>query len=370
MKPKQSAKFDFKSESDFRDLRGCRASELETACKYEYMRESHALRVRVKKEPKPSILPYLHRIAPYRDRLSRSCKADCPRQWGLQRNKRAPNEYRIYCSHCGNAVDLPCDDWVLKFVALASRPARSASPNEASKATKLPSFCGETFTRGDTYRLVFPLRKAGFPKPWNTLEENAQKELITAIGEWEKERIKSCPPIKIEDAVPERDLEREREQLAARFPMWRFKPSEPELLRHWEQLQREYFFGFIRIDESYNETDAVKAFKKEFRKRWAKTRGGNRARWSAKLNDLVVMRFWKRFPDDPFKRVEPVAKFTTAGFKGCKECWDERRREKKAKLGFVDRRMSKAANEEMSRARADALKFFQSLFPGEKPLSY
>src|SRR5438552_803425 len=43
---------------------------------------------------------------------------------------------------------------------------------------------------------------------------------------------------------------------------------------------------------------------------------------------------------------------------------------RKAKLGLVEQRMSKAANEEMSRARGDALKFFQSLFPGERPLSY
>jgi len=81
------------------------------------------------------------------------------------------------------------------------------------------------------------------------------------------------------------------------------------------------------------------------------------------------MRLWKGFPDDPNKRVEHVAKFTTAGFNGCKDYWNKRREAIRARRE-VDQRMSKAANEEISRARADALKFFQSLSPGEKPLSY
>jgi hypothetical protein len=82
------------------------------------------------------------------------------------------------------------------------------------------------------------------------------------------------------------------------------------------------------------------------------------------------MRLWKHFPKKPTKRVQHIAKFIRIGFNGCKECWDEHCKAKKARLGFVDQRMSKAANEEMSRARANALKFFQSYFPGETPINY
>jgi hypothetical protein len=393
---KQTRKFDVDAECKFSDVPPL---EIEAACKYEYMRESHALRVKVKKEPEPSIAPYLHRIAPYRDRLFRSCKADCPRQWGLQRNKQGPAEYRIYCSHCGNAVDLPCDDWVLKFVALASRPA-TASPTEASKATKVPSFCGETFTRVETYRLIFALRKAGFPKPWTTLKKNARKELIPVISGWYEERKKAYPPVVIEEAMPEQDLEGERERLvrqqsliakpkspasaaaqnaadafirAMRPPIWRFTPSQPELLRRGQQSQRKYFYGFIRIDEGYNETEAAEAFKKEFRKRWPKTKGGGTPKWRERLKQLAVMRIWKydrnRKAADYIKQWKRVTK--VAEFCEYKNCMQEAAAYKeRCSEGRADQPISNAAEVEMSSARADAREFFQRLFPGEEPLSW
>jgi hypothetical protein len=115
----------------------------------------------------------------------------------------------------------------------------------------------------------------------------------------------------------------------------------------------------------------VRAFKAAYRKRYGKNKGGGKPPWEAKLNDLVVMRLWKQFPrGEAIKRVEHVAKYTTTGFKGCKDWWNNRCKAIKEKFGSgVDQRISDLANEEMSRACADALKFFQIFFPGEIPLS-
>jgi hypothetical protein len=161
--------------------------------------------------------------------------------------------------------------------------------------------------------------------------------------------------------------------------IWRLALCEPEF--HWppeserdvcffgSQLQRKYFYGFIRIDEGYNQTEKADAFKTWLSERYRKTKGGGTSDWRAKLNNLVVMRLWNRFRNDPIKRVEHVAKLTIAGFNGCKTFWNDRRKAVREKRS-VEQRISKAANEEMSRARKDALKYFQSLFPREKPLSY
>jgi len=133
-------------------------------------------------------------------------------------------------------------------------PQNESATEETENEKEVGTAALIDFVQGDMYRLVLALLNTGFPKPWRTLKEDAQRELITAISEWEKEREKSYPPVVIEDAVPERDLEREGDQVrAARLPpIWRLEPSEPKLLRHWEQSKRKYFFGFIRVDESYN----------------------------------------------------------------------------------------------------------------------
>jgi len=177
--------------------------------------------------------------------------------------------------------------------------------------------------------------------------------------------------VHIEEAVLERDLEREQEQLAARVQIWRFKSFQPELLRRGQHSGRKHFYGIIRIDQTYNQTEAANGFKTWLSEHYRKTKGGGPSNWRAKLNDLVVMRLWHRFPrrKDAIKRVEHVANFTKAGFSGCKEFRDDHKRARREKRE-VERRLSAAANEEMSRARADALKFFQTLFRGEIPLSY
>jgi len=223
------------------------------------------------------------------------------------------------------------------------------------------SFSAERFVR-----LLLALQRAGFPRPWKGLSKASRAELLSLLAKSTGRNTKDkklYPPVIIEQGAAEFDLSENR------WRVGQLEPFELSLFREWEHSGRRYFFGFIRIDRSYNETEAGEAFRAWFKDHWRETKGGGSPKWQAKLNDLVVMRLSKRFRD-PIKRAEHVAKFTTAGFKGCKEWRGERSKAKKAKLGLVDQRMSKAANEELSRARADALKFFQSLFPGERPLSY
>src|SRR5215510_505018 len=103
----------------------------------------------------------------------------------------------------------------------------------------LPSFLQENLNWYEVLRLMSALRKARFAKPWNSLKPNAKRELILTVSEWDEERKKSDPAVVIEDATPVRDLEGELKQLPhARLlagmpldPVWRLKPSHPELLR-------------------------------------------------------------------------------------------------------------------------------------------
>ena len=268
----KEAQFDLDAECNFQGLSD---EEIETACKYEYMRESQALRDGVKN-------------------------------------------------------------------------SRDDSKGTPLRQQHLPSFVQES--RGAMYRLVFALRKAGFPKPWKTLREDAQKELFKAISKWENE---SYPPLVIEDAVPERDLERERAQLAARFPMWRFKPSEPKLLRHWEQSQREYFFGFIRIDKAYNETAACEAFKTWFAKRYARRKEGN-PHFDGKLRQLAAMRVRHHYPRSERRAI--LLSLTS------KKTYQRGINETEPDTGKMDVGLSRDCRE--------ARKFFQTLFLGQQPISF
>jgi hypothetical protein len=233
---------------------------------------------------------------------------------------------------------------------------------------------GETVPWGGQFWLLVALLEVGFPKPWNQLTKAAREELVRVISRWYAERKKSYPPVMIKAGVPERDYEREMAS-----PIWRLTLSDRE--SHWppksptdsffaEQSKRKYFYGFIQIDEGYNETEAVEAFRAWFRERWGKTKGGNRERWGAQLKNLVVMRLWKRFPRrhyrELYKRLNLVAQF--CGYKGCvKEAAEYKER---CGEGRGDEPISKAAEVEMSRARSEARTFFQSLFPGEEPLSW
>jgi hypothetical protein len=83
------------------------------------------------------------------------------------------------------------------------------------------------------------------------------------------------------------------------------------------------------------------------------------------LDALSVMRIYKH-ERNQWKRLELVKK--VCGYSGCvKELRDYNERRKH---GHADQPMSNAAKVEMSKARAHARRFFQSIFQGEIPSNY
>jgi len=236
----------------------------------------------------------------------------------------------------------------------------------------------------DYVQLRIALMKADFPGPWNRLNPNQRKELANVLAWRAKDKLKH-PPLLVSElplecfhdpSVQDEVLKRwwEKSYVSASFS----DAESPETLEEFLKKgtfpycdEHTYSYWLFRLDESYNETEAKEAFMEWFSKRYPKTKGGNRERWRAKLNDLVVMRLRKRFPgkSNLIRRVQHVAELTTAGFAGCKAYWNERQKARRGKRE-VEQGMSKAATEEMSRACGDALKFFQTYFPGEILLNY
>jgi len=276
------------------DFQGLSSEEIETACAYEYMRESRTLR----------------------DAL----------------NARTEDERKK------KSQDLPSSPFFLSL------------------------------TEAQFVLLKLALQRSGFPKPWKRLSKKVQKQLVSLIRKSTKGAMRGdkviYPPVIIEDGSPELD------HFEGHWRVGQLEPFELSLFKRWERSGRRCFFGFIRIDRGYNETEAIEAFKKEFRKRWGKTKGGNRERSGARLKNLAVMRLWKRFPGrgylEIYKRLNLVAEF--CGYTGCvKEAAEYKERRQ---VGRGDEPISKAAEVEMSSARSDARTFFQTLFPGEEPLSY
>lgn len=239
-----------------------------------------------------------------------------------------------------------------------SQPLREALRNRRLQMP--PSFASD-LSFGSVVLLWAELRKAGFPKPWNSLKKSARRRLLG----WHQETKQDQRAIVIEDITPYLDADGKSGE-----PIWLLDPL---------ALRR----GFISVRGTCSEKKFIAAATAWFRDDpWrSKTRGGNprsRESWQARLNDLVVMRLKNRFPKDPNKRVEHIVKFTIPGskgegFKGCKDYWKERQRQIHEGRGVEP--MSKTpegnkANVEMSQARRNARSFFQTLFPGEEPLNY
>src|SRR4029434_5252084 len=92
-----------------------------------------------------------------------------------------------------------------------------------------PSFLQDNLKLYEVRRLMSALRKAHFPKPWNSLKRNAKRDLVLTVSKGDEERKKSDPPVVMEDATPTRELEAELEQLPharllagmASNPVWR-----------------------------------------------------------------------------------------------------------------------------------------------------
>jgi hypothetical protein len=234
-------------------------------------------------------------------------------------------------------------------------------PNEAERREK--AYCLRTpfflsFSDGGFFRLMMALQGAGYPALWKEISDASKAELVSCFA---LRVTRDDLPVKMEEGAAEFDLEENCLRVG------QLEPGELSLFKGREG--RKDFVGFIRIEAGCSETEAVEAFRNEFRKRQGRRKGGGGAKWQARLNDLLVMRLSKQFRDHPIKLVEHVAKETSAGFKGCKEWWKEYC-QAKAEKRYVERRISQAAHEEISHARCAARKFFQSLFPGEGPLNY
>jgi hypothetical protein len=217
--------------------------------------------------------------------------------------------------------------------------------------------------------LMFALNKAGWdeaakkneaPPPWASLNAESKTGISRCAKRCLQDRSthpKWRPRLLVQEFLPGHDPV----ELKSQLEKWREKSCDPAL------VDRTYFFGLFRLDETCSEKEAERAFKAFFRKRYGKSKrskSGRGARWRERLNQLAVMRIWKHARNQ-WERLELVAKL--CGYHGCVEEAEAYR--KRCEDGYGHEPMGAAAKVEMSSARADALKFFQSLFPGEKPLN-
>jgi hypothetical protein len=204
--------------------------------------------------------------------------------------------------------------------------------------------------------LIRKLQSAGFPKPWKQLSKRFKTLLVLLLV---RKPTKPYPPVVIEEGWPEYDPSGE---------CWRvgqLGPLELSLFKGWKYSARRPFVGFIQIDLGCTEKEAVAAFRGEFRKHCPRTRGGGSAKWRARLNQLAVMRIWKREADQ-WKRLALVAK--VSGYKACKR--EAAAYRQRCKEGRGDEPMCKEARAEIDRARREARAFFKTLFPWEEPMNY
>jgi hypothetical protein len=86
----------------------------------------------------------------------------------------------------------------------------------------------------------------------------------------------------------------------------------------------------------------------------------------ADLKALSALRIWKLHEDEPWKRLELIAKI--CGYKGCKRELSEHKQ--RSKRGHADEPITAQAKTEMSDARTRALDLFRRLFPWGNPSNY
>jgi hypothetical protein len=261
------------------------------------------------------------------------------------------------------------------------------------RKTRVLAMCEDQLARST---LSFVLSKSGWqkaadtneaPPPWKSLKAETKTEIDRCIKACLSSKSKDQerhPPLLVREFLPGHDPV----ELKSQFDKWKdyayygtppahnfpFGSADPRLfLKAWHKktssrphpLQicagslapekeppsfplaagRDYFFGLFRLDETYNETDAVRAFRAWFRERWAKTKGGGGAKWLNRLKRLAVIRIWKH-ERDPWKRLKLVAKF--CHYKGCRD--EVTAYKERCKQGRGDQQMGKAAQVEMSNA--------------------
>ena len=110
--------------------------------------------------------------------------------------------------------------------------------------------------------LFVALRSAGFPRRWKRLNEASKAHLVSSLAGITKKRLRGdeelYPPVIIEDGAAEFD------PVENCWRVGQLEPSELSFFKSGKRSGRRYFFGFIRIDRSYNETETVEASEKSF----------------------------------------------------------------------------------------------------------
>ena len=239
--------------------------------------------------------------------------------------------------------------------------------------------------------LAFVLNKHGWPEAakkdkappsWNSLNANAREQIARWIKECVASKSKNWerhPPLLVQEFWPgahpselKHQLEKWKEYAyygappADNFPFSSVNPK--LLLKSWKgkisrrrraarpafqegqrsfpvETGREYLFGFIRLDKSYDETDAGEAFKRRFAGQFSKRMHGN-PQFLGKLLQLAAMRVRHHYKRRKRQRI--LAELTgKAAYKGEQH----------------------VADSQLSRDCKDAKEFFQTLFPGQRPIS-
>jgi hypothetical protein len=220
----------------------------------------------------------------------------------------------------------------------------------AMRKTRVLPTCTDLVARST---LTFVLINAGWmdaaerdeaPPPWNSLDEGTKENVSHCVRRWRKSYDPRTHPV----------------WLAREFSPWHDAREAETQLEKWKEdacyyvsSERNYFFGLFRLDESYNATEAVEAFGEWLAKRIGKRKKGN-LQFYGKLLQLAAMRVRHHYRRA--ERREILIKMT--GKKTYKRGINEREPD----TGKMDVGLSRDCRE--------ARKFFQTLFPGEQPISF
>jgi hypothetical protein len=263
----------------------------------------------------------------------------------------------------------------------------SAAMREAFKEGHPMPLTGDAW---DSIRLRSALTMAGFPVAWNKLEVDRKKELTKVVLAWRASDTDTLkhPPLVVSE-LPlgcYYDLNVQDEELKRWWEKAYVPASFSEAESYPVDDRHSYFFGLFRLDETYNEGEAVAAFRKWYANKYVKlNRGGSHASKS-KLNALVALRI-RHHEGDRTRRFELLRKFTgmeSYGTKDHKVLATDAIRDVAASgspdavrlLKFVKQMVhppestpTDTADTVLHRSCNSAVAFFKALFPSEMPLS-
>ena len=237
------------------------------------------------------------------------------------------------------------------------RDKLTATPRDGKTLPRivLPSFAKD-FTVRERFLLIRALQDAGFPKPWNKLSDDSQKELVAVMRGKHELNEKLHPPLVIEAVELVRDFEAEcdQDQSMDQEYVWRVDPASPAVSKGHEHSTRDHFFAVIRIDEAYKQGEIVAAFKAWLAMHKAESKHGNEG-FPGKLNQLAVMRIRHHSPRG--KRESLMADATGKTSYKVKNALSDLTAQKLAGLSSAE------SDSEASRDSAKAREYFRELFP-------